>query len=279
MRIGIAVREALPAADQAADSLRAWLRENGVESVPYASVLEGEDADLVIVLGGDGTVLQTANQMAPREIPVLGVNFGHVGYLCEVAADAIPQALQRLVFGQYTIDLRTMVRATVFRKDRIIRSMDALNEILIGGATRTLALEVSVDDDFLGEIRGDGIIVATRTGSTAYSFSAGGSILLLDGLVLVASNAVFATSFRSLILPTTARIQVQDHSWATTPFVVADGQRDYRMRKEDTVEITRSPLQARFVNLGIVPPIKKLRDGFGLHTVPASKPPSKAEGP
>lgn len=264
MRLGIAVRDALPAADRAADELKAWLIHQGHDSLPFAEVLAGAAADGVIVLGGDGTLLQVANQMAPREIPVLGINFGHVGYLCEVPADRLAEALQRLTQRQYTVDLRTMVRATVRRKERTIRQLDALNEILIGGATRTLTLDVSIDDERLGEIRGDGIIVATRTGSTAYSFSAGGSILLQDGLVLVASNAVFATSIRSVILPTTARIQIEDRSWATTPYVIADGQRDYRLRKGDRIEISRSPLQVRLFNLGLESPISKLSRGFGL---------------
>jgi len=272
MRIGIAVREALPAADAAAEELKGWLSERGNETVSFPEVFDGAKVDMVIVLGGDGTLLQVANQMAPRETPVLGINFGHIGYLCEVSSDRIHEAMQQVVFGQYTVELRTMVRATVERNGRTLRSMDALNEILVGGATRTLTLEVTIDDERLGEIRGDGIIVATRTGSTAYSFSAGGSILLQDGLVLVASNAVFATSIRSLILPTTARIQIRDHSWATTPYVIADGQRDYRMRKGDVVEITRSPIQARFVNLGLVSPIRKLSQGFGLRHVEVKEP-------
>lgn len=276
MRIGIAVREALPTADTAAGQLKKWLRQHDVDTCALSDVLGGESVDMVVVLGGDGTLLQVANQLAPREIPVLGVNFGHVGYLCEVDADRIPEAMQRVLFGQYTIDLRTMVRATVRRNGRTIRHMDGLNEVLVGGATRTLTLKVSVDDEVLGEIRGDGIIVATRTGSTAYAFSAGGSILLQDGLVLVASNAVFATSIRSLILPVTARIQITDHSWATTPFVIADGQRDYRMRKEDVVEITRSPLHARLINLGLVSPVRKLSRGFGLRTVPDETHPDAA---
>jgi NAD+ kinase len=271
MRIGIAVRDALPAADVAAEGIRAWLLARGVECYGFAEVLESQAVDAVIVLGGDGTLLQVANQMAPREVPVLGINFGHVGYLCEVAAERIPEALERLLRGQYAVDLRTMARATVTRRGRIIRELDALNEILIGGATRTLTLDVSIDGERLGEIRGDGIIVATRTGSTAYSFSAGGSILLQDGLVLVASNAVFATSIRSLILPTSARIGILDRSWATTPYVIADGQRDYRMRKGDAVEITRSPLQVRTINLGLESSISKLSRGFGLR-MQASRP-------
>jgi NAD+ kinase len=160
-----------------------------------------------------------------------------------------------------------MARATVRRNGRKVRSMDALNEILIGGATRTLTLHVEIDGEPLGQIRGDGVIVATRTGSTAYSFSAGGSILLLDGFVLVASNAVFATSIRSLILAPTAKIRITDQSWATKPYVIADGQRDYRMQADDIVEITKSPIAARLLTLGLVSPVQKLSRGFGLRTL------------
>ena len=146
----------------------------------FERVVEGESCDAVMVLGGDGTLLQVANQMAPREIPAIGINYGHVGYLCEVGAERIFEAAEMILDGRYTVDRRTMVRATMRRKGRVIRTLDALNEILVGGATRTLTLHVEINGDALGQVRGDGIIVATRTGSTAYSFSAGGSILLLE---------------------------------------------------------------------------------------------------
>jgi len=218
-------------------------------------------------LGGDGTLLGVSNQMAPREIPAIGINYGHVGYLCDIDSTRLFEAAEYLVEGRYRVDKRTMVRATVTRHGKMLRTLDALNEILIGGATRTLTLHVEIDGEALGQIRGDGIIIATQTGSTAYSFSAGGSILLMDGFVLVASNAVFATSVRSLILSTKSHIHIVDHSFSTTPYVIADGQRDYRMRKGDVVEITASPLRGHFISLGLVSPVHKLSLGFGLRRV------------
>lgn len=267
MRIGIAVRPDLTEAETAAKDLRAWLREREVEPVSFDEVLAGRTCDLVMVLGGDGTLLGVANQLAVREIPAIGINYGRVGYLCDVDSTRLYEAAQRLMDGQFEVQKRTMVRATVKRNERVLRAMDALNEILIGGATRTLTLHVEIDGQALGQIRGDGIIVATQTGSTAYSFSAGGSILLLDGFVLVASNAVFATSIRSLILSTRSRIHIVDHSYSTTPYVIADGQRDYRMRKDDVVEITASPLRGHLISLGLVSPVHKLSLGFGLRRI------------
>lgn len=272
MRIGIAVRPALPEASEAAARLTAWLHERSVEAVEFERVVSGESCDIVMVLGGDGTLLQVANQMAPRMIPAIGINYGHVGYLCEVDAARIFEAAEVLLSGRYTLEKRTMVRATVRRNGRVIRTMDALNEVLVGGATRTLTLNVEIDGEALGQIRGDGVIVATRTGSTAYSFSAGGSILLLDGFVLVASNAVFSASIRSVILSPDAVVRITDHSFSTTPFVIADGQRDYRMRKEDVVELRKSPLNGHLISLGLVSPVRKLSLGFGLRHVPAPLP-------
>jgi NAD+ kinase len=277
MRIGIAVRPALPEAEEAAAELKAWLRGRGVEAVDFENVLAGETCDLVMVLGGDGTLLQVANHMAPREIPAIGINYGHVGYLCEIDAGRMREAAELLLAGRYEVQKRTMARATVRRNGRVMRILDALNEILIGGATRTLTLNVDIDGDALGKIRGDGIIVATQTGSTAYAFSAGGSILLLDGFVLVASNAVFSASIRSLIMSTETTIRITDHSFSTTPYVIADGQRDYRMRKEDVVEITASPLRGHLISLGLVSPVHKLSLGFGLRRVEG--PTEGPEGP
>ncbi len=270
--VGIAVRSGHAEADAAAALLSRLLAGRGVKGIPYDEVTRGAVCDFVMVLGGDGTLLQVANQMAPRRIPVIGVNFGRVGYLCEVDADRLSEAVDRLVCGNFQVEARTMVRATVRRKERPMKVMDALNEILIGGATRTLTLHVAINGVDLGQIRGDGLIVATRTGSTAYSFSAGGSILLLDGFVLVASNAVLATSIRSLILPTDSMISVTDQSWSTTPYVTADGQRDYRIRKGDVVEITRSPLHAYMVTLGLSSQVRKLGQGFGLRRSGAENP-------
>lgn len=267
MHVALVVRAGLPQAQVAAKNLEAWLHEHGVATVPFERVLQGESCDLVASLGGDGTLLQVANQMAPWGIPVLGINFGHVGYLCEVDSTQMFEAMERVVSGRYCVEERTMVRASVHRNGRCIRHMDALNEILVGGSTRTLTLDVTIDDEELGQMRGDGLIVATRTGSTAYSFSAGGSILLMDGFVVVASNAVFAASVRSLVLPTTTRIRITDHSYATTPYVIADGQRDYRMRKGDAVEIDRSPFSAHLLSLGLISPVHRLGVGFGLRTV------------
>lgn len=273
MRIGIAVRPALPEAEKAADDLKKWLRRRKVQPLDFARVVDGAPCDYVLVLGGDGTLLQVANHLAPREIPAFGINYGHVGYLCEVDSDRIYEAAEMLLDGRFEVQRRTMVRATVRRRGRVKRVLDALNEILIGGATRTLTLHVRINGEALGQIRGDGVIVATQTGSTAYSFSAGGSILLFDAFVLVASNAVFATSIRSLILSTESRIQITDHSFATTPYVIADGQRDYRMNKEDVVELTASPLRGHLITLGMVSPVHKLSLGFGLHRV-SELPPS-----
>ena len=276
MRIGIAVRPALPEAGEAASRLKEWLRERGADWVDHGEMRAEEPCDLVMVLGGDGTLLQVADKMAARSIPCIGINYGHVGYLCEVDASRMFEAAEMLLDGRYAVEKRTMVRATVTRKGEVIRTLDALNEVLVGGATRTLTLNVDINKDTLGQIRGDGVIVATRTGSTAYSFSAGGSILLLDGLVLVASNAVFSASVRSLVLPTDTVVRITDHSFSTTPYVIADGQRDFRMEKGDVVEIGKSPLHGHLINLGLVSPVRKLSLGFGLRRLPETAPASES---
>lgn len=261
-RFGLHARPDLEEARAATERARRYLEAAGAQALGLDQVLAGQRVEALLSFGGDGTLLHTARLMAPLGIPVLGINFGRVGYLCEVSEERLEDALDRLLARNYSLDQRSMVRGRVFRGADETWWSDALNEILIGGTNRTLTLDVTIDGHFFGTIRGDGIIVATRTGSTAYAFSAGGSILLLEAMVLVASNALFASSIRSLVLPLGSTVRICNRTRVARPYVIADGQHDHTIDEDQHVDISRSPLSASLVNLGLISPVEKLGQGF-----------------
>lgn len=245
---GLHCRRADPKAKEALEHARRIIEQNGVKTAALEEIsLLPDRAEAVLVFGGDGTVLHTARLMAPLAIPVLGVNFGHVGYLCSIAAAELDGALKRLIEGRYALERRNMLQGSVIRDGRRIWQAEALNDFLVGGSNRTVTLEIFIDGSKLGVIRGDGVILATKTGSTAYAFSAGGPVMLTDNaLCLVASNAVFS-SIRSLVLPDSSVIEVRNLSEQVNPYVVADGQNDCILSADMTLELKKAQNQALFI--------------------------------
>ncbi len=137
----------------------------------------GGEQDLIIVLGGDGTILRTARDYASRNLPVLGVNMGTVGFLSNIEAQELDYYLERLVSGDYAIDERMLLNIDLYEKDQIAEKFYCLNELVVrAAAPRMVSFNLAVDGQKLGEYRGDGLIIASPTGSTAYSLSAGGPI-------------------------------------------------------------------------------------------------------
>ncbi|MGS0764048.1 NAD(+)/NADH kinase [Syntrophomonas curvata] len=143
--------------------------------------IEGEgqsgEQDLVIVLGGDGTILRAARHYASRNLPVLGVNMGTVGFLSNIEADELDYYLKQLVSSNYAIDERMMLNIDLYEQAKIAESFYCLNELVVRAATpRMVSFNLAIDGQNLGVYRGDGLIIASPTGSTAYSLSAGGPI-------------------------------------------------------------------------------------------------------
>ncbi|MFA7169263.1 MAG: NAD(+)/NADH kinase [Candidatus Paceibacterota bacterium] len=207
--------------------------------------------ELAITAGGDGTVLYAANLLAKFNVPILGINFGHRGFLCEVQKkENIEEVVKKIVEGDYKIEEKTRIQAEIKKQDKSITSLNALNEISIGGINRTvyLSTEISIGKKSLKvKIVGDGLIVATRTGSTAYNINAGGPMLLTEALSVVANNAFFESSIlvsvtRSLVVPSETIIRVNDlsHNADNLPFVIADGQKSLKIGKEDIVIIKKA---------------------------------------
>lgn len=238
------------------------LKQDGLELFTLEQVLDGEPIDAMVSFGGDGTLLHAARLMAPLNIPVLGLNFGRVGYLCGARGEQLEPALESLLKGTYTIDPRAMLRALVSNRREEVWQVDALNEFLVGGSTRTLTLDISIDGFALGSVRGDGIIVSTRTGSTAYAMSAGGPVVTLESIVLVFSNAISSSVLAPAVLPMSTTVKITNATKLARPYVIADGQKDYQIEQGTEIEISQAPIQALLIDPGLVSPTAKLGREF-----------------
>jgi NAD+ kinase len=180
-----------------------------VVSAPIASL--PEHCDLIIAVGGDGTFLSAARAAADYEIPLLGVNLGRLGFLTDISPEQVIQRLEQILAGHYITEQRCMLQANIYRDGQVIHSQTAVNEVVVHRWVTPSMIEIvtSIDGVYLNSQRSDGLIVATPTGSTAYSLSAGGPILhpTLHALVLVPLNP-HTLSNRPIVIDDNARIEI-----------------------------------------------------------------------
>ena len=270
-RVGIVAKQGLIAASEHVARLGARLRERGVEPVYEretaalaGTAANGEktatrealprDVDLVIVLGGDGTLLAMAARIAQagRDIPILGVNFGSLGFLTEIRIDELLPSLERVLDGSATFDERAMLEADAYRKGQQVDSRVVLNDVVFTKAalSRMIELSVSVDGGFVTRVKADGLIIASATGSTAYNLAAGGPIVhpLVNALVLT-PIAPHTLTNRPIVIPGRADIEVQAHSSGSPDeiFVTYDGQSGYPLHEGDVVKVRMSRQTLRLV--------------------------------
>ncbi|MBI4388481.1 MAG: NAD(+)/NADH kinase [Candidatus Omnitrophica bacterium] len=229
-------------------SLKAWLLKRSV------TVLDDSDtdietivreADLIICLGGDGTILRLVGKMIDRVVPVLGVNLGSLGFLTEVKVDEVFDELKSLFLGQFEIEHRLLLNAMVHRKGEngVVRRFQALNDIVINreGLTRYMQVELKLNHELVTRFFGDGVIVATPTGSTAYSLSAGGPIVhpSLSELVIT-PICPHASALRSIIVSGDRKLEIQitcDQA-KEKALLTADGQENLEIDNNCLVEVT-----------------------------------------
>jgi NAD+ kinase len=262
-RIGIVVKRGRPEALALARRLVGWLRRRGREvllDADAAAVLHIDGgvgkqemmsrADLVVVLGGDGTLLAVARHSGARRVPVLGVNLGGLGFLTDVRPDETFRALEPVLKGDYEVERRSMLAASVVRDGKVIRRFQALNDLVInkGALARILDLETSVDGVPLCTYKADGLILATPTGSTAYSLSAGGAIVEPSvGVVLVSPICPHTLTQRPIVLPDRARVRVAVRSPDEDIVFTVDGQEGMKLASEDVIEVRRARNQVLLV--------------------------------
>lgn len=220
---------------------------------PDGELAEREDLatrnpGFVVVLGGDGTLLSTARSVARAGIPILGVNLGSLGFLTEVRRDEITQALDAIHAGNCELSLRGMLHCQVHRKGKCVADYDALNDIVMNqrGVARITDFEVMVNGKFVSQYKADGLIVATPTGSTAYSLAAGGPIVSpeVSGFVItpVASHAL---TNRPLVVRDTAVIQVKVIVTREQAYLTVDGQQGEPLEEGDIVECRKSEFKVK----------------------------------
>ena len=207
--------------------------------------------DLLIIFGGDGTMLHTARQIAGSDTPMLGVNLGGLGFLTAIPSDKLAAALKLLWAGKFRLEARALIEATGVGNGKIIQTT-ALNDVVIsrGAASRLIALDVSVDDEPITRYRCDGLIVSSPTGSTAYSLAAGGAIVLPTADVFTLTPICpHALSNRSIILPLSATIRMKAVKTEPATFLNADGQIVGELANGDEITVRRSRSTVRLVQL------------------------------
>ncbi len=210
--------------------------------------------DCIIVLGGDGTLLGAAREVIGLDVPILGINLGHLGFLAEVERQEIAQCVERLLHGDYAVEARMMLTATVARPDGRTDTIEALNDLVITRAafTRLIDLALYVDGSLVDNYSADGLICATPTGSTAYSLSAGGPIVdpAVDVLV-VTPICPHKLDTRTIIAPAhkVITLQLGERCRDYKAMVTADGQAGADLYYGDTLTIRRSAHVTRLVRL------------------------------
>lgn len=266
-RVGLAVKPGLDGGPRVLRDLVGWLTERGIAPVldEASAAVEGSgrhrvvtadalpaEADLIVVLGGDGTLLATARRIARTgcDVPVLAVNFGSLGFLTETTLPELYGALERVVAGTAGLETRMMLHMRIVRDGAVRHETPVLNDVVVnrGPLSRMTDLSVTVDELFVARFRADGLIIATPTGSTAYNLSAGGPIVhpSVDAIVLT-PIAPHTLTNRPVVLPATIALTIQPLIGSGEIFATADGQSGYPLTAADVVQVERGARPLRLV--------------------------------
>ncbi|HCP15095.1 MAG TPA: NAD(+) kinase [Peptococcaceae bacterium] len=248
-----------------AENLVIWLKNRGIKvclmeadalgksklDLPIQDICQ-EKPDMAIALGGDGTFLRAARLTAPHQVPVLGINLGHLGFLSEVEEFAVYPELEKILTGQFIVDERMMLQAELRRGGKIFKTFHGLNDVVIhkGALSRLLQMNVWVEDDYVGHYKADGIILASPTGSTAYSLSAGGPVVHPDLEVMVLTPICPHTlNGRPTIIPATRRCTIEVENATSEVMLTVDGQTGFSLEEKDQIIVTRAPFKAAFIRI------------------------------
>lgn len=231
-----------------------WLDEGCAGRLNYGKSFEiehvGEGAAFILVLGGDGTLLSAARYVREKEVPILGVNLGGLGFLTEISVDELPDMFSLCLKGDYTVSKRMMLDVTVKREDDEIFALSVLNDAVItkDALARIIDIETYVDDEYLTTFKADGLILSTPTGSTAYSLAAGGPILYpsLTHIVLTPICPHMLTN-RPIILPQEVAVRVLLRSPEERVILTMDGQVGVPLEYGDEVVVRMSPFGVNLI--------------------------------
>lgn len=230
----------------------------------------GEVSDLIIVVGGDGSLLAAARTLARYDVPVLGVNRGRLGFLTDVSPDEIEQLVGEVLDGKYHIEKRFLLDVTVKRNGEPIGTADALNDVVLNSGTsaKMIEFELYIEGEFVYRQRSDGLIISTPTGSTAYSLSGGGPIMhpRLDAIVLVPMFPHTLTS-RPIVVDGNSEIKIVicENDVAQLP-ITCDGQVPLTALQGDVVYVTKKPHKLKMIHPLTHSFYASCRDKLGWHT-------------
>lgn len=258
--VGIVVKPHHDEAWKTACELSDWLKGRGVKLVaePHTTnehagdnceidLVEAEilasESDLIVVLGGDGTMIATARLASDHEPLVLGINYGSLGYLTDFRIEEMFPALEAIFAGEYEVDSRVMLNAEHWRGDEMLAKGRVLNDVVINKAAlaRIIEIEVDLNGQFVNSFRADGLIVSTPTGSTAYNLSAGGPIVYPSmNAVVLTPICPFTLTNRPIVVPDTAAIELILQNENEGVVLTLDGQIGYPMEAKDRVMIRKS---------------------------------------
>ncbi len=206
--------------------------------------------DIAITLGGDGTLLSTARDIAATGVPICGINMGRLGFLTEVELPELQTKLDGLIHGEYTIEERLLLQAMVKQNGQIMNISSALNDVVItkGGFSRMLRLKLFIDNTFTANYQADGLIIATSTGSTGYSLSAGGPIINPNlKIVLITPICPHTLNARSLIISGEEKVSINTSATNTDIVLTIDGQVVHHLSPGDEVLIERADYSAKLI--------------------------------
>jgi len=263
--IGLVVNMEKKQAGKLAREIIDWLESRGCRvflktdvAVALGNIELGVDfdqlvrkAECLLVLGGDGTLLSYARVAAPAGIPILGVNMGRLGFLTELEKPDVFSALEDLLEGRYKVEKRMMLEAEVLREKKVAFLATGLNDAVVtkGAFARIVTLSTYVDDMFMGTFRADGIIVASPTGSTAYSLSAGGPLIVPElELMVMTPICPHTLSARPTVIPPDSTVRLEIISKQEV-MLTMDGQHGFKLQQYDKILIRKSPYSAKFIRI------------------------------
>ena len=259
-KVGIAYHPWISAAETLARRLDQFLPSLKVTSWICSSWDEEkikaylDETDLVLSIGGDGTILRLSRAVAPREIPILGVNLGHLGFMTELRADAIMDRLPSIIGGEGWIDKRAMLEIDLppfIREESDHEFLSALNDVVVarGAISRVVYIKTTINGELLTTYKADGVIISTATGSTGYSLACGGPILYPQAEELIIKPiAPHISVDAALVVPASAIIELEvstDHQ----AIISIDGQVNFELHSGDKVRVRRAPYLARFLRI------------------------------
>ncbi|MEY8338812.1 NAD(+)/NADH kinase [Lachnospiraceae bacterium 62-35] len=261
-------------APETAASVRDYLHSRGASCIvrmekkrrasgKYTEIADvPSEVECVITIGGDGTLIQASRDLAALEIPFIGINRGHLGYLTQVSRkEDIEDMLSSLLMDEFQIEKRMMLKGTVFEEETVVFEDIALNEILLTrtGVPRVLHFLVSINEEFLNEYAADGIILATPTGSTAYNLSAGGPIVVPHSEMMVMTPICsHALNTRSIVFPAHDRLQID--IMGEDQCLAFDGDTIRHLKGGNRIVIEKADCVTRLIKLGHVSFLENIRN-------------------